>query len=120
MVILKEALRKRDFSDETLTLARAAKIVWQDIFSHRGFSFSGTFPRECQETSGSASLKTLVSMVLNRVNLKEQQHIESQPCLTISPTLVFNSKKHSQQVLSAIPERVSHHCQFILVSISIH
>ena len=43
-------------------------------------------------------------MVLNRVNLKEQQHIESQPCLTISPTLVFNSKKHSQ-VLSAIPER---------------
>ena len=93
--ILKETLKERDFSDDAFTLARAAKIIWQDIFSHRGFSFSGTFLQECQETSVPASLKTLVSMILNRVNLKEQQHIESQPCLTISQTTLFNSKKRS-------------------------
>ena len=34
-------------------------------------------------------------MILNGVNLKEQQHIESQPCLTISQTILFNSKKRS-------------------------
>ena len=93
--LLKETLKERDFSDDALTLARAAKIVRQDIFSHRGFSFSGTFLQECQETSVPASLKTLVSMILNGVNLKEQQHIESQPCLTISQTILFNSKKRS-------------------------
>ena len=55
--ILKETLKERDFSNDALTLARAAKIVRQDIFSNRGFSFSVP-----------ASLKTLVSMILNAVN----------------------------------------------------
>ena len=49
--ILKETLKERDFSDDALMLARAAKIVHQDILSHRGFSFSGMFPQEYQETS---------------------------------------------------------------------
>ena len=68
--ILKETLKERDFSDDALTLARAAKIV-RPFFSNRGFSFSGTFSQELRETSVPASLKTLVSMILNGVSLKE-------------------------------------------------
>ena len=48
--ILREALKERDFSDDTLVLAQAAKIVRRDMFSHNGFNFSGAFPLECQET----------------------------------------------------------------------
>ena len=48
---VKEALQERDFSDDTAVLAKAAKIVRRDMFSHRGFSFSGTFPLGFQEIS---------------------------------------------------------------------
>ena len=56
--IVKEALQERDFSDDTAVSAKAAKIVRRDMFSHKGFSFSGTFPLGCQEISLPASLKS--------------------------------------------------------------
>lgn len=93
--VLKEVLKERDFCDDTLVLAQAAKIVRRDMFSHEGFTFSGAFPLECQENSVPASLKTLISMLLNGISLKEQEHKESQPCLTICQTVLFNSKKRS-------------------------
>jgi hypothetical protein len=93
--IVKEALKERDFSDDAIALARAAKIVRQDMFSHKGFKFSGAFSVECQEKSVPASLKTLVSLILNGVSLKEQAHTESQPCLTVCQTILFNAKKRS-------------------------
>jgi hypothetical protein len=67
------------------------------MFSHEGFTFSGDFPAECQEKSVPASLKTLVSLILNGVSLKEQAHTESQPCLTVCQTILFNSKKRSSK-----------------------
>ena len=47
--IVKEALQEHDFSDDAAVLAKAAEIVRRDLFSHKGFSFSGTFPVGCQE-----------------------------------------------------------------------
>ena len=47
--IVKEALQEHDFSDDADVLAKAAEIVRRDLFSHKGFSFSGTFPVGCQE-----------------------------------------------------------------------
>ena len=52
-------LQERDFSSNAAVLAKAAKIVRRDLFSHNGFSFSGTFPVGCQESSVLASLKFL-------------------------------------------------------------
>ena len=49
--IVKEALQERDFSGDAAVLAKAAQIVTRDLFSHEGFSFSGTFPVGCQESS---------------------------------------------------------------------
>ena len=81
--IVKGALQERDFSDDTAVLAKAAKIVRRDIFSHKRFSFSGIFPLGCQESSVPASLKSLISMIMNGLNVKDQQNKESQACLTV-------------------------------------
>ena len=70
--IVKEAVQERDFSDDTAVLAKAAKIVQRDMFSHKGFSFSGIFPLGCQESSVPASLKSLISMIMNGLNVKNQ------------------------------------------------
>ena len=97
--ILKEAVKERDFSDDAAVLAKAAKIVRRDMFSHKGFNFTGSFPLECQENSVPASLKSLISMTLNGINLKDQEHRESQPCLTICQTILFNTKKRTSSSL---------------------
>ena len=58
--MLKEALMKRDYSEEAFVLAKAACILRKDIFNHRNFNFAGHVPPECQEYSLSSSLKSLV------------------------------------------------------------
>ena len=86
--IVKEALQERDFSDDTAVLAKAAKIERRDMFSHKGLSFSGTFPLGCQEISLPASLKSLI-MIMNGLNVKDQENKESQACLTVCQTVLF-------------------------------
>ena len=49
--MLKEALKKRDFTEDAQILAKAASIIRQDIFNHDAFKFEGSFPENCQETS---------------------------------------------------------------------
>ena len=93
--VLKDVLKERDFSDDVAILTKAAKIVRKDMFSHEGFTFSGAFQPKCQEKSVPASLKSLVSMLLNGANLEDQDSQESQPCLTICQTILFNTKKKS-------------------------
>ena len=89
--MLREALKKRDFSEDVTALAKAATIVRSDIFNHDHFTFTGTFPQKCQEDSLPSSLKSLVS--LKWPNLKDQDRHESQVCLTISQLILHNVKK---------------------------
>lgn len=100
--ILKEAVKERDVSDDTKILAKAAKILRRDIFSNSTqFRFDGSFPAGCQESSVPASLKSLVSMTLNGLNLKDQSNNDSQACLTVCQSILFNVKKrgsNQQQV----------------------
>lgn len=63
--MLKEVLKKRDFSEDAMTLAKAAVIVRNDIFNHHCSNFSGAFLLNCQEDSLPFSLKSLVSLILN-------------------------------------------------------
>ena len=84
--IIQDALKKRDFSEDTLILARAASIIGKD-------------------TSLPSSLKTLISLILNGSNLKNQEKQESQACLTIGQAIVFNAKKRS----TADPEAKPRH-----------
>ena len=91
--MLKEALKDRDFTEDAVLLAKAAAIVRKDIFNHQCFIFTGSFPSECQEDSLPSSLKSLVSMILNGLSLKDQGKRESQACLTIGQGILFNTKK---------------------------
>ena len=94
--MLKEALKKRVFSEDVDLLARAASIVRKDILGHKGFKFDGSFPEKCQETSLPSSLKTLISLIFNGPNLKKNQdRHESQACLTVGQAIVYNTKKRS-------------------------
>ena len=60
--MLKDALKKRDFTEDAVILAKAANIIYREyIFCHNGFTFTGCFAPECQEKSLPASLKYLIS-----------------------------------------------------------
>jgi len=91
--MLKEALKERDFSDDAVTLAKAATIVRKDTFSHEAYGFSGHFPPQCQENPIPSSLKSLISMILRGTTIKDQERGDSQACLTIGQMILFNSKK---------------------------
>ena len=67
--MLKDAMKKRNFSEDASILAKAAVIIREDIFSHEGFQFTGQFQSKCQEDSLPSSLKSLISMILNGTNL---------------------------------------------------
>ena len=92
--MLKQAMAC-DYEGDALILAKAAKIVRKDIVSHKGFNFDGKFYSGCQQQSVPSTLKTLVSMLLNGADLKDQDSMDSQVNLTISQTILFNLKKRA-------------------------
>ena len=78
--VLKEALKKWDFSEDAVILPKAAVIVRDDIFDHHCINFTGAFLPNCQEDSLPSSLKSLILLILN--GLKDQEKHETQACLT--------------------------------------
>ena len=92
--MLKQALQC-DFEEDALILAKAANIARGDIFESNGFKFNASFPSECQKVSVPTYLKSLVTMILVGIDLKDQSYGDSQACLTISQTILFNFKKRT-------------------------
>ena len=93
-ILLRDAVKDRDYSDNALFLAKAAKIIRKDIFAHQQFKFNGTFRSGCQSESVPSSLLSLVSLILIGANI-ERRSQESQAYLTISQLMDFNAKKIS-------------------------
>ena len=93
--VLKQVVEE-NVEEDVATLAKAAAIVREDIFAAGSFVFDGSFPRDCQEKSVPNSLKTLVSMLLYGTNLKDQEALNSQACLSISEMLFQNCKKNTK------------------------
>uniref|UniRef100_UPI00358F8763 uncharacterized protein isoform X1 n=1 Tax=Myxine glutinosa TaxID=7769 RepID=UPI00358F8763 len=89
--MLKQAFT--DYEGDASILAKAAKIIREDIFKFEGFHFDATFPPNCQEDSIPTTLKMLVSMMLKGPTLKNQETQESQATLTICQTVIFNRTK---------------------------
>lgn len=74
-------------------LARAANIVRRDMVEMQTI-FSGSFDPDCQVKSVPQSLITLVSMIQDGLNIRYQSGDGiTQPTLTISQLLLFNSSK---------------------------
>ena len=89
----KDAIKKRDFSEDATMLAKSSAIVRRDVFKHKGFNFSGSLTTDCQESSTPASLKSLISMILSSLDIENIEAQESQSCLTVCQTIIFSSKE---------------------------
>ena len=96
--LLKDCLDTPDFESEALLISKVAKIIRQEIFQWKQFHFSGQFPPNCQSHSIPTLLQSLISMLINGPNVKNQNSTESQACLTISQLLLFHAKKFSDAV----------------------
>lgn len=93
--MLKEEVQHRDFTDDAKILAKASAIIRKDMFEFDGFTFSGSFEEQCQEKSVPASLKCLISMILNGVSIENNAQ-DSQACLSVCQTIFFNSKARAR------------------------
>ena len=47
--MLREAVKKRNFSEDAAVLAKAASLVRTDILNQTSARFTGCFPQKCQE-----------------------------------------------------------------------
>ena len=50
---------------------------------------------DCQLKYLPSSLRFLVSIIIQGLNIKDQEKSESQACLTVCETIIFNAKKRS-------------------------
>lgn len=95
--LVKDSLDSRNFESEALLISKVAKIIRNEIFQWKNFHFSGKFPTNCQNDAVPTLLKSLVSMLLNGHNIKHEDPVESQACLTISQLIYFHVKnRHSE------------------------
>ncbi len=91
--LLKESMISRDLESEAIAMTKLVKVIRHEIFNWRNsFTFSGSFPPNCQLHSVPTVLKTLISMMLNGPNVQHQGNVDSQACLTLSQLLYFNVK----------------------------
>ena len=98
--MLKQAM-KCDNEGDALVMAKATKIIRRDIIGSKRFHFNGSFPLGCQQASVPTNLNSLISMLLNGADLKDQSSADSQAALTISQTIIFNcQKRQSTSVIS--------------------
>lgn len=100
--LLKDALNKRNYNKDAEILAKAATIVRKDIISHKTFSFSGNFSEDCQSSCIPASLRSLISMIINGLDIKAEKKKNSQMCSTVCEMLIFNSKKWPSRAKSTV------------------
>ena len=64
---------ERDYDSEALQAARTAALIRRDIFDEHKELFNGSFPSNCQARRVLASLKALVSMILEILLMRRQQ-----------------------------------------------
>ena len=100
ITMIREAIKKRDYTEDAYALSKVANIIRRDMLQHDTYTFTGSFTSRCQEASVPASLKALVSMILHGTKLDDQQGKEPQACMTIAQVITFNAKntiKHTHK-----------------------
>jgi hypothetical protein len=91
--VLKLALEK-DYDDEGIVLASAAKIVRRDIFNMQVNPFNGTFQPGDQEDAVPRSLMALIKMILHGPStVAEPVDSKLQAGINIAELVVFNAVK---------------------------
>ena len=77
--VLQATKLQSNYKSETSQIAEIAKNIREEIFTHGSFKFSGSFPRNWQNTSVPYILKLLIAMILDRIG--SSANIDSQACL---------------------------------------
>ena len=96
------SVHKRDNDSDAMCIAHVAQIIRRDLFDENE-AFSGTFTPDCQIESVPTSMLSLVCMILEGPNIKDQtSHPTSQAALTIAQLLKFNSIKHKRQSMTSV------------------
>ena len=90
--MIRDALKKRDYTEDAYAISKVANIIREDILQHDTYNFTGSFTSGCQEASVPASLKALISMILHGTQLDDQQDKEPQACMMITQAIMFNAK----------------------------
>ena len=93
--MIRDALENRDYESEAFMMTKLALVIRNELFAHKPLQFNGTIPDSCQSESVPTILKSLVSMILNGPNAKDQDFSDSQVCLTIAQLISFNVKVKS-------------------------
>ena len=87
---------------EALVLVKAAQVIRKDIFQKRG-AFSGRLTDNSQEDSVPASLKALISFILDGPTAIERSNLDIKPhrqaTLTISQTITFNCRRVTKETV---------------------
>ena len=105
---------ERDNDSEALHLARAARIIRRDIFNHDNKLFDGSFPSNCQARSVPASLKALISMILDGPCSSKTDSFDevsaTTASLSISQIISFNCvKKRTINITEEKPKPAVRH-----------
>lgn len=93
--------------ENAVILMKAARIVRDDILSSNGFTFNASFQQGCQQDSVPTTLKLLVTMIIKGADITDQDFVDSQACLSIAQTIVFNCKKTIKKSSFAVMSRHS-------------
>ena len=99
--ILKQTM-KCDHEGDALILMKAARSVHANINQSQGFYLNGSFSFNCQQDSLPTTLKPQETMVLKGANVMEHDCAESQACLYVSQTIIFNCKKTKKRHSAAM------------------
>ena len=86
-----------DGENEAVLLSRTANIVRRDMLKMKVLPFDGSFKEDCQENSVSNSLLMLVTMIMYGTNIKNQENYFSQPALSLSQLITYNSSGPRRQ-----------------------
>lgn len=108
--MLKQAM-ETDYEGDALILAKAARIVREDIFRSCGFNFSCSFPPDCQKNSVPANLNSM-AMLMKGADLKDQDFKDSLACLTASQIILLNCKKRARRDKKKTSSRSRHSLEF--------
>ena len=104
-----------DHDNDAIYLMRAAQVVHKELFHVKMKQFDGSFPPGCQPDSVPSSLLTLVNMIQDGANIKDQTQLAStattNAALSVSQLLLFNSVKQSLNAKSSIDVRHNHYCE---------
>ena len=96
--LLKDSLHSHDFESEAFLICKVANSIRREMFQWKPFHYNGEFPPDCQSRSIPALLKSLISMLINGPNVKNQDSTESQASITLSQLIYFHAKKSSDAV----------------------